>query len=263
MLKLPAFLFYDGDAARDVSHMNRLERGCYFDLIQAQLKFGGYTIKQIQKILGKDFESCWEALALILTNNNDIYYIEWVKNSIEKREKFNEHQRENINKRWNKDDTNVIPNEYQTSSKMIPLENEDEDSIIKGVQGENKNGCITLKLFDTFWKIYPKKIDKGKALSKWTQLCNKKDKRPTWKEIRVALHYQMKSERWQDKTFIPHPTTWLNQSRWLDDPKEMKVFKRDDEKEKFEFVDNVKYICKEGRLFHAVTGEYFGLSEKK
>ena len=62
MARDPAFLFYDGDAARDVSHLNRLERGCYFDFMQAQRKFGRMKEDVISKVLGKDFESCWPIL---------------------------------------------------------------------------------------------------------------------------------------------------------------------------------------------------------
>jgi hypothetical protein len=106
----PAFLFYDGDAARDVSHMNRLERGCYFDLIQAQRKFNSFTIEQARKILGKDFKTCWPALELILGKDQDKkYFIPWVRDSILKRQKYSEEQRERVKKRWEKRDTPVIP----------------------------------------------------------------------------------------------------------------------------------------------------------
>ena len=80
-------------------------------------------------------------------------------------------------------------------------------------------------MFDKFWKIYPRKDGKGKALSNWKKLCQKKGKdRPTWREIKIAMLKQIKTERWQDPIFIPLPATWLNQSRWIDDPEEMKNF---------------------------------------
>lgn len=91
----PAFLFYDGDAARDVSHMNRLERGCYFDLIQAQRKAGRMSEDFIKKILGKDFESCWESVKICLTYVDHMYFIEWVENSTEKRQLYVESRKHN------------------------------------------------------------------------------------------------------------------------------------------------------------------------
>jgi hypothetical protein len=254
MPKDPAFLFYDGDAARDVSHMNRLERGCYFDLIQAQRKFGGYTLEQAKKILGKDFDSCWEALTLILQREDTKYFIEWVKNSIEKREKYCNHQRDNINKRWNKE-KNEIPTKYQGITSVIPLENEDG---IKRVQGEKRgiNNYITPKLFEEFWNIYPKKVDKGKALTAWNKLCRKN--LVTLREIKLAIHNQKKSERWQDKTYIPHPATWVNQSRWLDDPKEMKNINRDDDVIGATYHQDIKYLKhRDGKETHSVSGEIY------
>lgn len=91
----PAFLFYDGDAARDVSHMNRLERGCYFDIIQAQRKFGKLAKQVIKKILGKDYESCWESIEICLTRENDMYFIDWLEKSSVKRKKYSESRRQN------------------------------------------------------------------------------------------------------------------------------------------------------------------------
>lgn len=85
---------------------------------------------------------------------------------------------------------------------------------------------ITQTLFQEFWKLYPKKTDKGKALTSWNKLCNKKG-RPTWRIVRNAIIKQKRTERWQDG-FIPLPATWINQSRWLDDPEQMTRFQNKD-----------------------------------
>ena len=89
-----------------------------------------------------------------------------------------------------------------------------------------KSENITPSQFAQFWQAYPKKVDKGKALSVWKKLCARPIKdRPTLLQVKRAIHRQQKSDRWQNPQFIPHPTTWLNQSRWLDDPKEMKEYR--------------------------------------
>jgi len=81
---------------------------------------------------------------------------------------------------------------------------------------------ITENMFDDFWKLYPKKKNKGQALSAWSTVCNRKgDKRPKWKEIKLAIILQKKSEQWNNPRFIPNPSTWLNQRRWMDDPNDM------------------------------------------
>lgn len=98
----PAFLYYDADVALDVAHMDRTERGCYFDLLQMYRKFRGYTMEQVRKVLGTDMESCWNAIELVLEldEGDGKYHIPWLKNSLAKKAQSNEIQRERIQKYW-------------------------------------------------------------------------------------------------------------------------------------------------------------------
>lgn len=90
------FTYYDGDAARDKAHLNRLERGAYDDIISAQRKFGHLTIAHIRKVLSSDFDSCWEALEWILkTDSEGKYFIDWVDESVNKKKAHSNHQAEN------------------------------------------------------------------------------------------------------------------------------------------------------------------------
>jgi hypothetical protein len=189
--KDPAFLFYDGDAARDVSHMNRLERGAYFDFIQAQRKFHGITEDQVKKILGKDFDNCWSSLELVLTKDvDDKYFIEWLRESIKKREIHAEKQRVRIQTYWDeqKNKKNIKKNKILTpkipwnnhgdsnqDSKSIPLENENENIYINII----KNLNISNILWDEF-KKHRIKIKKPmthyaeeRLLNKLSELKNK------------------------------------------------------------------------------------------
>jgi len=149
----PAFLFYDGDAARDVSHMNRLERGAYFDLIQAQKKFHGYTVEQVRKLLGRDFESVWNALELILEQENGYYFIPWLRTSLEKRAQGNENQRKRIQDYWDK-----IKNRGNTVE--VPIENENEDIGINSKDISNMNTVLAsydhVPAKKTFLPVYEK-----------------------------------------------------------------------------------------------------------
>lgn len=98
MAKDPAFLFYPADAAEDTQHLNRLERGAYFDILKAQKRFGKFTEDQIQKVLGKDFETVWPSLKICLTYENHMYFIAWVHDAIEKRKEYSESRRNNRKK---------------------------------------------------------------------------------------------------------------------------------------------------------------------
>ncbi len=89
----------------------------------------------------------------------------------------------------------------------------------------NKNHMIKSKTdlisysddFLSFWGEYPRKVGKSKAWAAW-----KKIKAPasTLKLILKALEWQSKSEQWtkDNGQYIPHPTTYLNQGRWMDEP---------------------------------------------
>lgn len=62
--------------------------------------------------------------------------------------------------------------------------------------------------FDAFWEIYPNKKSKHKAKLIWEKI----------KEDKVEIIEKLKRYKFsQDKQFIPHPTTWLNQKRWQDE----------------------------------------------
>jgi hypothetical protein len=130
------FTYYDGDAARDMSHMNRLERGGYTDIIISQRKFGRLSLDQIRKILGHDFDACWPAIELVMKKELDKYSIEWLMNSEAKAKKHSTKQRENVSNRY-QEPTNPLPK----SDLVTPLEDgdESEDVVVperKGVQGE-------------------------------------------------------------------------------------------------------------------------------
>jgi len=69
------------------------------------------------------------------------------------------------------------------------------------------------KDFETFWKAYPKRVARKKALEVFEKLDQS-----LLPEILSALEKQKCSASWKDIKFIPHPTTWLNQARWEDEP---------------------------------------------
>jgi len=114
------FTYYDGDAARDTTHMNRLERGAYHDLVISQRKFGHLTLDQIKKVLGRDFEECWPAIELIMQRDQDgKFFIEWLDTSITKMRKQSTKQRNNVTKRYQQSTKN-LPTDYQEATNSLP-----------------------------------------------------------------------------------------------------------------------------------------------
>ena len=66
--------------------------------------------------------------------------------------------------------------------------------------------------FETFWTAYPKKQGKQKAWESW-QANN-----PPLEKCLFTIKSFEGSIEWHDPQYIPHPTTWLNQGRWDDEP---------------------------------------------
>jgi hypothetical protein len=69
--------------------------------------------------------------------------------------------------------------------------------------------------FDLFWGAFPKKVGRGAAEKSWAKI---KPDQILLDQILKAIGSAKDTEQWKkDKgQFIPHPTTWLNQKRWLD-----------------------------------------------
>lgn len=69
--------------------------------------------------------------------------------------------------------------------------------------------------FEAWWRIYPRKVGKGAAWALWARI------RPSVALsalMTTAVQAQAKSPQWTKDggQFIPHPKTWLQQSRWED-----------------------------------------------
>jgi hypothetical protein len=70
--------------------------------------------------------------------------------------------------------------------------------------------------FAEFWKAYPRKVGKGAAQRAWNKIKSKAD---TLQAILKAIAWQRTADQWTKNggQFIPHPSTWLNEQRWLDE----------------------------------------------
>jgi len=65
--------------------------------------------------------------------------------------------------------------------------------------------------FDSFWKIYPKRIGKVSARRAWKKIRGAKEH---VLEIIEGVEKWKASQQWQDAQFIPYPATFLNDRRW-------------------------------------------------
>lgn len=97
--------------------------------------------------------------------------------------------------------------------------NDDEEIV----NNDDKINILRIN-FEKFWKAYPKKTDKAKAL-KWFEK-NKPDDNLVNFMIKQVNRFK-DTQEWKKSNgqFIPYPTTWLNGRRWEDE------FETDSEKD--------------------------------
>lgn len=69
--------------------------------------------------------------------------------------------------------------------------------------------------FDEWWSVYPRKIAKPDALKKYKCALDKTDSGVLLSAVgKLAVEWAGRPRA--DLKFCPHPSTWLNQERWLD-----------------------------------------------
>ena len=93
-------------------------------------------------------------------------------------------------------------------SKMLSVNKQRSDTLKKFWSKD-----IKINGFEDFWKAYPNKKDKQKAMRAWSK------HKPDIKKVLSAVKVQSQSDQWtkDDGRFIPLPTTWLNGARWEDE----------------------------------------------
>lgn len=73
--------------------------------------------------------------------------------------------------------------------------------------------------FAEFWSAYPRKVAKGQARAAWTKAV-KGGADPAVLTAAAASYRDDPERRRSDPKFTPHPASWLNAQRWLDEPPE-------------------------------------------
>jgi len=97
-----------------------------------------------------------------------------------------------------------ITNINKELNKQITKENKQQGGVLSEVE----------TMFLQFWSIYPKKVDKKGSFRAFKNIPKLKEQFPG---ILKALEIQKESDQWTKNhgQFIPNPTTYIHQERWL------------------------------------------------
>lgn len=89
--------------------------------------------------------------------------------------------------------------------------------------------------FEAFWAAYPRKVGKQAALKAYERNVD-----VPVETLLSVIGREKRSEQWRRDggQFIPHPATWLNQHRWLDEPTETNDFAHRDKSGDLDLIEN-------------------------
>lgn len=91
------FQYYRDRALADKIGLTKLEQAFYQDIVDTQLVEGRMPIKRIRKIVGnKNFGRYWAALGAVMEEQNGLFYITWVDESLKKREQISENAKKAV-----------------------------------------------------------------------------------------------------------------------------------------------------------------------
>jgi len=84
------------------------------------------------------------------------------------------------------------------------------------LRAEQSRAEQSKEAFGIFWSEYPRKVARKKAEAAFA----KHDCHLVMPKLMEALTVQKASRQWRrdNGDFVPHPSTWINQARWEDDP---------------------------------------------
>ena len=248
-LKLPKDFF----KRHDIKYIESLPDGhrivlVYLQLMvesidhEGELRFSPkipYSYEMLASVLGVDVDvlkkamKVLEELELVRIAKNGTIIIEKVKNMVgfetewarkkkEYRERLKQGQTEdNFETMSGQCQDNVLPlsDKSKSKSKSKSIErNTKESGVVVPFPLETFKPSEILSdeevLFNQFWAIYPKKVDKKGSFRAFKNIPKLKD---TFPGIMAALEIQKQSEQWTKNRgqFIPNPTTYIHQERWL------------------------------------------------
>lgn len=95
----------------------------------------------------------------------------------------------------------------EQQSTEIDLVDNTPDKVSKEISEVDKS-------FERFWESYPVKKGKHRAQSLWKSKKLSKHVDAIIEDVGLKLR---SDSQWQDKQYIPHPSTYINQKRWEDE----------------------------------------------
>jgi uncharacterized protein YdaU (DUF1376 family) len=214
---------YVADYLADTSHLGAAESGAYLHLIMHYWLKGGLPNDPVQlaKIARMSLKQFNRALPIIAPFFNPDWTHNRIDQELEKVKEISEKRRGAVLQRRDRSTTNEPTIVEQLNTHSHSHTDIDKDNTLKTKLNKiNKiNKTLTPSAeFMTFWSAYPNKVKKFEALKAWEKAIKTDDPSTIINGLR---NFKFPD----DPQFNPHPSTWLNQKRWLDEPTGSNVVK--------------------------------------
>lgn len=234
MSKDPAFLFYTSDFLTGTMTMTHDQVGKYIRLLCMQHQKGDLTEKDMLFICNSYDEDIYSKFDEI----DGKFRNQRLFDEVEKRKSYSDSRRKNRQKKDNQQvkeiqDEKHMLNISKTYDEHMENENENENEDIN--KNDNLNKLILLgekpkkdktpktitigekqyskdDLFEFAWKSYLRKDGKEAARRAWDKLTLSEIM-----EIGNHLPQYVKANKYKERDFIPHFSTYLNQKRFKDE----------------------------------------------
>ena len=128
--------------------------------------------------------------------------------------------RQNVEKRWKKEETpsqnsTLIP-PYKHANITLIHKDIDKDIDKDNTPKPPKGAEVYAERFCIFWDAFPKKVGKTAAEKAFKKIQPSAE---LLQKMLEAIKAQKQSEQWarDGGQFIPHPATWLNRGQWDDE----------------------------------------------
>ncbi len=256
------FKFYGMEYLSDpkIMGLGSAKRSCWVTLLSlASLNDGVVEFLPEQQLMlqaGVDFQSDewnktvgiydhFKKLRMVEIQEEKIIIINWKKRQESnltgyERVKRHREKKRNDNAMITLDKNRIEKNRKETTVAARPI-----------LKKENDNTD-----FEKWWKLYPNKVGKDKALKAWQRI---KPDLELKRKMATAVIEHIKSDRWtrDDGGFIPHPTTWINQKRWEE------VLPKPKEKPKKPHYQGMPIVIRFGKRYCLKDGEWFEFAGKE
>jgi len=226
MAKQPAFQFYTGDWLKDpaLQACSTATRGIWINLLANMWEANprGEVSGTIQEIVR--LSNTTLALYKRFLDENLRHNFAEVKSSngvyiIRNRRMFRE-EKQRIYERERKQKQRSVPLDVPDVSRPCPTPSSSSSSttVKKEERDRDKKGTDYTQEFESFWKIYPRKIEKHKAFKCWQKLL-KEGVKPTHLKVCADNYAGFCDTLKTEPQFIKHPATFLGRDKPYEDYK--------------------------------------------